>query len=167
MHTENCVFDHESGMIAVQGMLPPHLAHRLGFSRTSGTSLYPWKPLVVGTKLKLTTICLLNFFSEKEYSGRARWEELLDESSEWLSEEGLRSVFVGFRFVFTLMLSSFRSEQPRKEDLPSEAGAGAPGRVRQGLGSQLHLQSPPAESAWASLCVCFQGYIYTISKIKC
>lgn len=133
MNTENCVFDHESVMIAVQGMLPRHLAHRLGSCRTSGTSLHPWKPLVVGTKLKLTTICLLIFFSEKEYSGRTRWEELLDESSEWLSEGGLKSVvFVVFCFVFTLNAILLPVRTAPKGDPDLSAWSGTPRAESEG-----------------------------------
>lgn len=69
---ENCVFGYDSVMIAAP---VPFWATTYYFSGTSRSALYPWKSLVVGTKLKLMMICF--FFPEEEYSGRTRWEEIL------------------------------------------------------------------------------------------
>lgn len=51
-------------MIATPGVSSHAWPADQRFSRTSGPSLYPWKPLAVGTKPEPTTICLFIFFSE-------------------------------------------------------------------------------------------------------
>lgn len=136
------------------------------FSRTSGTSLYPWTSLAVGTRTKLTTICLFIFFSEKEYSGRTRWEELL-----W-------SVFwMAFRTRFKIRFfppckyyhCSTWTVPEKKARLLALKPDAHPGRSpregwEQSTAGSCHLHSP---SAWGSRRHCFQGYIDTIAKIKC
>ena len=88
-----------------------------------------------------------------------------DQSSEWLSEQGLKSVFFfpPFKYYHCSTLAI-----PEKTAWLLRPGAGRPPRAwsEGGLRAEhsCRLQSP---CAWGSGRHCFQGYIDTIAKIKC